>query len=72
MRGHAPISGVYRLGEPTRRMDPLEEWGRMDMMRRNAWRQAGFVAVRPAELPEPLATELKRWAEAEYGGRPNE
>lgn len=69
MRGEAGISGIYRLGEPSADIDPLETWGRMERLRRAAWRTAGVVSVVPVQLPEPLATELRKWAEDEYGKR---
>jgi len=69
MRGEARISPVYQMAEPTRERDPLQEWGRLDAMRRHAWQQSGFVAVRPEDLPDDLRTKLTRWAERQYGKR---
>lgn len=66
---HAPISRIYRLGERAESRDPIEQWCRIERLRRQAWLSAGVIAVNPAELPAPLAEQLRKWAEAEYGCR---
>lgn len=69
MKGHAPISRVYEGGVCEQERDPLEEWGRIERMRRRAWLDAGVISVRPAELPPELAGQLQAWAEINYGKR---
>lgn len=69
MTAHAPISPVYRLGQRDDDRDPLETWGRMERLRRNAWQKSGVIAVRPEELPGELGGRIKAWAEENYGQR---
>lgn len=69
MRGEPAISGVYDWGEPEACIDPMEEWGRLERLRRMAWHRGGFVAVRVSELPDDLAQQITTWAEAQYGRR---
>lgn len=69
MRGYPAISRIYRMGERDEAPDPLEQWGRIEGMRRKAWRDHGVVSVRPSELPHDLALKLTSWAEENYGSR---
>lgn len=67
MKGQPNISAVYRLAAPDTPPDDIEQWGRIERLRRAAWRDAGVIAVSPNELPEPLAGQIKSWAEDAYG-----
>lgn len=67
MSRYAPISAIYRQGEPEPPPDPMAQWARVERMRRQAWRNARIVAVSPDELPEPLGKMLRSWAEEHYG-----
>ena len=67
MKGQPSISPIYRLSKESDARDPLEVWGRLEAMRRRAWRNNGVIAVRPDELPPDLARALKAWAEVQYG-----
>lgn len=69
MKGDARISPIYRMADTSAPVDPVEHWGRIERLRRRAWQSAGVVSISPAELPEPLGSELKRWAEESYGKR---
>lgn len=69
MRGQPTISPIYRIGERDDAPDPLEQWGRIERMRRKAWRDHGVVSVRPSELPHDLALKIIEWAERSYGTR---
>lgn len=62
---NAPISSVYRMGPKAEAQDPLEQWGRVERMRREAWRRHGLILVKPEELPEPLASGIRAWAEGQ-------
>lgn len=69
MRGEAAISPVYRLGQKPEEQDPLEQYGRIERLRRKAWRDLGIVAVPVDQMPDTLRYQLESWAEAEYGKR---
>ena len=67
MTRHAPISRIYRLGEPTATPDPERAWARQHYLRRELWARLGVVAVEPRELPDELAAPLVAWAVETYG-----
>lgn len=69
MKGQPSISSIYRLGTPDEQEDPLRQWGRIEAMRRRAWRMCGVIAVTLSELPPDLETQLRQWAEDRYGKR---
>lgn len=69
MRGDAPISSVYRMGERPTAEDPIEAFCRLDRMRRAAWRNAGIISVQLSELPTELRDMMQKWAEDNYGRR---
>lgn len=69
MRGQPTISPIYRHGQQADTRDPLEAWGKLESMRRKAWRDHGTIAVRPAELPHGLRAALEEWANDQYGAR---
>jgi len=69
MKGQPRISPIYRMGQPAAPPDPLEQWGRQEKLRRDAWHKLGLVTVRPEEMPEPLRGQVKQWAEDHYGRR---
>lgn len=67
MRGQPKISPIYRLGQPAVDLDPLATYSRIDKLRCRAFRENGIVAVTLRELPEPLRSEMQKWAEDNYG-----
>ena len=69
MKGCAAISPIYKRGQSAGPRDEMVEFARIEKLRREAWRRAGIVAVTPAELPEPLRTQLQAWARDTYGER---
>lgn len=66
MKGQPAISPVYRLA-PAAPPCPLAAWGRIEALRRRAWRQHGLLPV--SELPEDLARQVEKAMEARYGRR---
>jgi hypothetical protein len=46
-----------------------EVWNRIERLRRRAWLETGVVAILPADLPEPLRSQIQAWAEEQYGPR---
>lgn len=66
MKGEAPISGIYRCGQKPQADGPAE-FARILRLRRRLWREASVIAVMPDELPEPLRSDMRRWAEVNYG-----
>lgn len=70
MSGEPLISRIYSLGPtPKSENDAMADWCRVERLRRDAWRKCGMIAVDPVELPEPLATDMRKWAEDQYGAR---
>lgn len=69
MRGQASISPIYRHGPGNDSRDPLEVWGRLEAMKRKAWRDHGTIAVKPSDLPDGLRRAMEEWANLEYGAR---
>lgn len=69
MKGAAPISGIYRMAEVRTEDENLEAWGRLERLRRLAWVKSGVVSVTLDELPEDLATRMRKWADERYGRR---
>lgn len=69
MRGHPSISPVYKRGQEPDDRDPLDVWGRIETMKRKAWRDHGTIAVKPCELPDGLRRQMEEWATDHYGAR---
>lgn len=69
MIAHAPISAVYRMGEPDQVRDPMDDWARAEMLRRRAWQQHGLIVCAPKELPPDLANAMEAWANDNRGRR---
>ena len=67
MRGQPRISPVYRMAESPEPVDPLAQGGRIEGLRRRAWREHGLVAVPASELPPELRQQLTDWMEQHYG-----
>lgn len=64
-----PISPIYRMGHSSAQADPMEQWGRQEKLRRDAWQRLGLVVVRPEELPDHLGPAIEQWASDTYGRR---
>ncbi len=69
MKGQPSISSIYRMAPGTANDDALAEWGRIERLRREAWRKTGVVTIRIEELPESLQGPIQQWAEDQYGRR---
>lgn len=66
MRGDAPISRIYRLGE-SHRPDPERTFARIWAWCRDLWVKQGTIVAKPCELPEELREPLVTWANETYG-----
>lgn len=71
MRGVAPISRIYALGEPGPIHDPERVFSRIWRWCRDLWVVRGTIVARPEELPEHLRGPMVAWAEETYGRRRN-
>lgn len=69
MRGQPSISPIYRQGQPVTVADDIEAWGRIERLRRAAWREAGVISVTVKELPDGLRSQMEAWAVENYGPR---
>ncbi|WP_172332742.1 hypothetical protein [Mangrovicoccus sp. HB161399] len=67
MKGNAPISRIYSMGQAAADPDPLATNARTERMRRDSWREHKLVIVRMSELPEPLRAAMAKWAETQWG-----
>ncbi|MAI35062.1 MAG: hypothetical protein CMM07_25770 [Rhodopirellula sp.] len=70
MRGQAPISGIYKLGEQQQH-DPDAAHGRTWSFARRLWAKCGIVVIWPRSLPEELRKPIVKWANSEYGRSPH-
>lgn len=69
MKGQPTISPIYRHGQGADDRDPMETWGKIETMKRKAWRDHGTIAVKPSELPDTLRGAMEAWANDQYGAR---
>lgn len=69
MRGHPPISPIWRLAQPAAERDPERRFARVWSKCRDLWVEHGTIAVRPDELPAHLRDQVIAWAEEAYGKR---
>lgn len=71
MKGHAPISSIYRHGQQSQ-TDPEAAFSREWSLKRRLYSERGLIVVEPSQLPEDLSEAVKAWADMEYGGQPSE
>lgn len=69
MRGQAPISSIYRMGEQTGMVDPDRVFAKNFAVMRELWLQRGVVALYPSDLPNDLQPAIEQWASDTYGER---
>ena len=69
MKGDAPISGIYQMGEAPR-MTPAEKARQTFELRRAAWRSMGLVVIDPADddVGEWLREAVMAYARKRFGG----
>ena len=69
MKGDAPISGIYQMGEAPR-MTPAEKQRQLFELRQTAWKRQGIFVVDPTDVSDDwLRQAIRNEGNRLYGWR---